>query len=271
LGAVILLGLGGYFGWTQIRGAQLRAALRQTPTPLPTVAATATPLPATNTPAPPPTIAPASPTATAAAPTATPSPRPAVPTPTTAPTATTAAAASAPPASYGPPVRVIIPDLKIDAPVVQMSWKVVETAAGLQSEWDMDALKGAVGHHLNSASLGAPGNVVISGHNNIYGREFEAISLAWDDAKRQKVDDFTEKNDILTGRAIQLLSADGRKFDYVIQEFYRLRDSGVPLEQRIANGRFMLPTDDSRLTLVTCWPITSNTHRLIVIARPKAQ
>jgi sortase (surface protein transpeptidase) len=29
----------------------------------------------------------------------------------------------------------------------------------------------------------------------------------------------------------------------------------------------MQSTDDERLTLVTCWPADSNTHRLIIVAR----
>ena len=28
------------------------------------------------------------------------------------------------------------------------------------------------------------------------------------------------------------------------------------------------PTTDERITLITCWPYTSNTHRLIIVAKP---
>jgi sortase A len=42
----------------------------------------------------------------------------------------------------------------------------------------------------------------------------------------------------------------------------------VSNEQRIKNGRFMQPTEDERLTIITCWPPTNNTHRLAVIAKP---
>jgi len=35
-----------------------------------------------------------------------------------------------------------------------------------------------------------------------------------------------------------------------------------------ANARYINPTADERLTLVTCWPATGNSHRLIIIARP---
>ena len=34
------------------------------------------------------------------------------------------------------------------------------------------------------------------------------------------------------------------------------------------NAAWIMPSEDERLTLVTCWPYTSNTHRLIIVARP---
>jgi sortase A len=40
------------------------------------------------------------------------------------------------------------------------------------------------------------------------------------------------------------------------------------IDVRMDNARWILPSDDERLTLVTCWPATSNTHRLIIVARP---
>jgi sortase A len=42
------------------------------------------------------------------------------------------------------------------------------------------------------------------------------------------------------------------------------------MEVRIANAKWIQPTSDERLTLVTCWPYTNNTHRLIIVARPLA-
>ena len=38
---------------------------------------------------------------------------------------------------------------------------------------------------------------------------------------------------------------------------------------REENGRWIQPSDDERLTLVTCWPADSNTHRLILVAVPE--
>ena len=272
IGAVVLLVVAGYLLWNQYQGYQLRARLQQTPAPssTPTGAAPTgepsptalppTPLPSPTS-APPLTAAPgaakptikATPAPTGTAVSATPAIRPAI-LPDSAPT--------------GPPVRLVISELGIDAPVVEMAWKVVQTATGPQTDWVIP--EDEAGHHLDSAQLGQPGNLVISGHNNIYGRVFERISLAWP-GKSSKVDDITERSEILNGRTIQLYNQVGQPFDYVITDFLRLKDTGIPLAQRVENARHMRPTDDTRLTLVTCWPPWSNTHRLIVIAKPAVQ
>ena len=270
-GIIIILAVGGWFVSQQARGQQLRAQLQQMPT------ATQTSLPVSATLAPTATPQPSA-THTVPAPTATPTveqsptPRPtdAVPTPTAspspAPTIRPRPIVPTPTASPEVPVRLVIPDLKIDSKVVEMGWEVVNTAAGPQSDWVIP--KNAAGHHLNSATLDQPGNLVISGHNNIDGKVFEAISMAWDDATRARVDDFTDRSDILKGRKIQLYTAAGKPVDYTVTDFFRLRDSGVSQAQRMQNARFLEPTDGSQLTVVTCWPPWSNTHRLVVIAKP---
>jgi sortase A len=48
-----------------------------------------------------------------------------------------------------------------------------------------------------------------------------------------------------------------------------LPERDQPIEVRLANARYIQPTDDERLTLITCWPYESNTHRVVVIAFPK--
>ena len=165
------------------------------------------------------------------------------------------------------PVRLAIPDLKIDTKVVEMGWQSVQTKNGPISEWVIP--KNTAGHHLNSAALGQPDNLVISGHNNIFGRVFMPISQAWDNDHRKKVDDFADESNVLDGRELLLYDAAGKAYTYVITDFYRLKDTGVSRQQRVANGRFILPTGDERVTIVTCWPPTNNTHRLVVIARPE--
>jgi sortase A len=280
IGLLLIAGVGSYFAWSEVQAAQVQAeldasaaqaALRATaialreaeqlqiaaavPTAVPTAAPTATPTKR----APTATKPPVSPTVAAAATraaTATAEPT-ATPTQTPAPTATPKPLKAA---------RMTIPDLKLEASIVDMGWEVVQTQNGPVSEWVIP--KNAAGHHINSVSIGEQGNLVISGHNNIYGQVFKPISQAWNNDKLVKVDAFTDKSDALNGREIILYDKDGAAHTYVITGFYRLKDTGVSNEQRIKNGRFMQPTEDERLTIITCWPPTNNTHRLAVIAKP---
>ncbi len=287
VGLLMLLGIAAYFGWTQLQAAQVRAALAQNPAPAPVVReaevtplATAAPptlrptllptrLPATSaatavlpTQPPPAPAAEAAPAAIATPVTAAPTPAPTTVPPTPAPVVTAAPMA----AQVGSPVRLAFADLRIDAKVVPMGWEVIQTASGPRSEWVIP--EDDAGHHINSALLGQDDNLVISGHNNIYARVFERISLAWDDDARIQVDSYTDRSDVLNGRIITLYDAAGRGYDYAVTDFIRLKDTGVPVAQRVANARFMQPTGEEQLTIITCWPPTNNTHRLIVVAKP---
>jgi LPXTG-site transpeptidase (sortase) family protein len=47
-----------------------------------------------------------------------------------------------------------------------------------------------------------------------------------------------------------------------------LREAGESSKTRMENASWIGESNDERLTLVTCWPYESNTHRLIVVARP---
>jgi hypothetical protein len=244
-GIVIVLGVAGSLTWSQVQGESLRARLRQEER-----AGSASQAEAAAAPPATPTISPT------VLPTSVPST--AIPTLTPRPTPTST------PVPPSLPVRIVIPDLKMDAPVTEMVWQAVQTASGPQAEWVIP--ENSAGHHANSVSLGVPGNVVISGHNNVFGKVFEPISLAWDEDRKKQVDAVTYSSDILNGRPIQLYSADGRKFEYRVTSFYRLSEAGVSLEQRLANARYMDPTPDAVLTLITCWPPWSNTYRLVVRA-----
>ncbi|HRV94858.1 MAG TPA: hypothetical protein P5526_22050 [Anaerolineae bacterium] len=46
-----------------------------------------------------------------------------------------------------------------------------------------------------------------------------------------------------------------------------LQEKGASIETRIENARWIAPTEDERLTLVTCAQ-PGATHRLIVVAYP---
>jgi sortase A len=107
----------------------------------------------------------------------------------------------------------------------------------------------AAGWHQNSATPGDGGNVVISGHHNIKGEVFRYI-----------VD--LNPGDVIT------LYADGQPLDYSVESRLLVEDKGVSGEQRRENARWIGSFPGERLTLITCWPYSNNTHRVIVVARP---
>lgn len=139
------------------------------------------------------------------------------------------------------------PAIGLDAPVVEVGWKMVGRDGTLASEWETADF--AAGFHKLSAYPGNPGNTVLSGHHNIKGEVFRYLV------------------DLKKGDRISLF-ADGREYVYSVAENFIVKEKGVPYEQRLKNAQWIAPTPDERLTLVTCWPYWTNTHRVIVVAFP---
>ena len=146
------------------------------------------------------------------------------------------------------PDRIVIEKIDLDAPV-----KVAQSINVSVENQDVTQFlvpeEFAAGWHEGSAPLGLPGNTVISGHHNAFDEVFKDLV------------------DLETGDFVTLLSG-ANEFNYVITNKMILSERNEPLEVRIENGRWILPSDDERLTLVTCWPKNSNTHRLILVAVP---
>jgi len=199
-----------------------------------TATPSATPIPPTATP----TIAPPTPRLSSVQTSA------ATPTPTltSTPTPTFTPTLAGPPPASAPPDRIVIPAIGLDAPVVPVGWTVTDGGA----VWE--AADYAAGWHQGSAYPGHVGNTVLSGHHNIKGKVFRyLIDLEPDDEVFLYVGDTA--------------------YHYVVTEKHLFEEKGKSEAVRRANAQWIAPTDDERLTLVTCWPYTSNTHRLIVVAK----
>jgi LPXTG-site transpeptidase (sortase) family protein len=152
----------------------------------------------------------------------------------------------APVAAGDPPDWLVISSIQLDAPVEVVGWHLEQ---GL-SVWDVPARR-AAGWLKTSAPAGQKGNTVLDGHHNIQGEVFRRLV------------------DLKPGAVVEL-SARGKVYRYSVTERHILPDRDEPMEVRIANAKWIQPTNDERLTLVTCWPYTNNTHRLIIVARPLA-
>ena len=146
------------------------------------------------------------------------------------------------------PDRLEIPGIDVDIPVVELGWHAATTNDGaIFSEWDVAEY--AAGWHKNSALPGQPGNIVLSGHNNILGAVFR------------------ELDQLRAGDVAILWTGDDRHV-YRVDQVLIVPEKNATAEQRAANAQWIEQFDDDRLTLVSCWPRNNNTHRIIVVARP---
>ncbi len=153
------------------------------------------------------------------------------------------------PASQAP-TRIAAPVIGLDASVVAMGWQLVEQGENWVSQWNMPELEAA--WHQNSAGPGQGNNIVISGHNESTGGQI-----------------FAEVEELQVGDEITLWRDDGEAYIYQVIEKNIIRTFAVSEEAQDYLLRITQPTAQEQLTLITCWPRWTNTHRLIVIAQPK--
>jgi sortase A len=176
---------------------------------------------------------------------------PATPLPTIAPQAAATALGLYQPqlAAQGgdPTFRIAIPDIDVDAGIATLGWHTEDQNGGLVAVWDDPQY--AVGYVVSSAIPGANGNTVMIGHNNIFGAVFRKLS------------------ELKRGATIDILFQ-GEHHAFMVTEVKILKETGATPEQQAATLRYFDPTPDTRLTLLSCWPETSNTHRVVVIAKP---
>lgn len=121
-------------------------------------------------------------------------------------------------------IRIGIPAINVDAPVVQGD--------------DWEALKTGVGLNASSASPGKAGNVILSGHNDIFGQVFRELDR------------------LLPGDEIMLLT-EKNAYTYIVTGTQVVQPSQVEV---------MRQTTDSTLTLISCYPYLVDTQRIVVSA-----
>lgn len=146
------------------------------------------------------------------------------------------------------PNRIVIPVIQLDAPVVLAALKTISYQGKIYPQWKVPNFF-AAGWAPTSASLGTLDNTVLFGHHNEDGEVFAHL-----------VD--LQVNDVI------LLYSGEKEFAYVVALKMILRERNEPVDVRLQNASWILPSQDERLTLLTCWPYATNTHRLIIVAIP---
>jgi sortase A len=122
-------------------------------------------------------------------------------------------------------VRIQIPAINIDAPIVQ------------GDGWEQ--LKKGVAQHIGTANPGERGNMVLSGHNDVYGEVFRYLDR------------------LKAGDEITIYSF-SRTYTYLVEDWILVEPSQVEV---------MAQTSDETLTLISCYPYLIDTQRIIVKAR----
>jgi LPXTG-site transpeptidase (sortase) family protein len=146
--------------------------------------------------------------------------------------------------------RIVIPSINVDSKTIEVGWEIQEQDGQQVAVWQVAEY--AVGHHKGSANPGEGGNIVLAGHVGGYGLVFRDLFYV------QPGDDV-------------LLYTQDQQHRYIVQERLVLDEVGVSAEQRAANARYIEPTDEEMVTLVTCWPASGPerfTQRIIVRATP---
>ncbi|MBN1642284.1 MAG: sortase [Anaerolineae bacterium] len=151
------------------------------------------------------------------------------------------------PPAAAPPTRLSIPKLGLDVPVQPVGYKTVVERGASRLIWDTP--RDVAGFHQSAAYPGERGNVVINGHRDLYSAVFRHL-----DALQE-------------GDRIVLYAGD-TPYAYQVIGSRILPYVGASVEDSAEHARLLGPTQEARLTLVTCTPVALATHRLYVIATP---
>lgn len=146
------------------------------------------------------------------------------------------------------PIRLVIPKIGLEAPIVGAGLSMVTLAGQEYYQWEAPNFF-AAGWHRDTALLDAGGNTVLDGHHNVDGEVFRDLHLL-------------EPGDLI------VVFGQNEEHRYQVTERLILKEKYQDLATRLANARWIQATADERLTLVTCWPYETNTHRLFIIAEP---
>jgi sortase (surface protein transpeptidase) len=147
------------------------------------------------------------------------------------------------------PVRLQIPEIGLDVPVIAMGWRVDIIEGQRTTIWDIPLNE--AGWHINSMGAGGMGNTIISGHQANGAAVFAPLALG----------------DVAAGQEVLLTDGDGITFVYRISEVTdHIPIIGATAEETAQAATYFAPSDTAKLTLVTGWPDFTTTHRVFAVA-----
>jgi sortase (surface protein transpeptidase) len=147
------------------------------------------------------------------------------------------------------PVRLQIPAIDLDVPIIAMGWRVGVVDGVRTTVWDVPTDR--AGWHINSTGAGGAGNTIISGRQVGDNAVFAPLALGA----------------VQPGQEVYLTDGDGFTFVYQITEISEpIPVTGATPEEEQQAAAYFAPSDTARLTLVTGWPEFTTTHRVFALA-----
>jgi LPXTG-site transpeptidase (sortase) family protein len=167
-------------------------------------------------------------------PTRTVTPVPTVPTPTPVPL---------------PAIRLSIPVIELNINIQEVSPTQKRSSRG-ETGWVWDPPAFAAGHYTTSGVPLGGRNIVLIGHNNTQGEVFRHLDL------------------LDPGHEVILYTERG-EFHYQVQKKFMIPYLGVEKEGDAKLQSYAAPQDREMITLISCWPYATNSHRIVIIAVPE--
>jgi sortase A len=139
-----------------------------------------------------------------------------------------------------------IPALGLEAPIIGLAPREREEDGVMVMRLPVPNSY-SVAWDTTSPEPGFGGNTILTGHQNVYGGVFAGL------------------NQLHYGAEVAVWSEYG-VFSYYVSVIEYIEEDEQPLDVKTQNAHWLDNTPDNRLTLITCWPHNTSTHRLIVIA-----
>lgn len=144
-----------------------------------------------------------------------------------------------------------LPATRLSIPAISLNTLVVESHPKQQRDgtfiWDPPNY--AAGHYNSSGNPGGGRNIVFNGHNNTAGEVFRDL------------------NKLVIGDEVILLT-DAGEFHYQVQQKVIIPYVGHEADANLQIGAMSAPQSSEMVTLISCWPYSSFTSRIVIVAVP---
>ena len=149
------------------------------------------------------------------------------------------------------PTPLPLPARRMSIPAIGLNISIKESAPKQRRDgtfvWDPPTY--AAGHYNSSGNPGGGRNIVFQGHNNMAGQVFRDLDK------------------LVPGDEIILLTDIG-EFRYQVQQTVIIPYVGYEAQAIPQIQAMTSPQTSEMVTLVSCWPYTTYTNRIVVVALP---